>query len=185
MFGRNERASLGVANRDYISENAPLKLLASTLPGASARTRFVYAACGRNHSLLVGSEGQVWSTGANNLGQCGHPPCPEVPTWQQVKGTFGGGRVFKAVAGITFSVVLTEQGRREWAEYALFQVLTPIPVFSFGSGEHGQLGNGRTGEHIITGNKTAYDVYNDPSESPIVPRYKGLPSMHTLVHSRR
>lgn len=113
MFGRNERASLGVAGREYISENAPLKLLASTLPGASARTRFVYAACGRNHSLLVGSEGQVWSTGANNLGQCGHSPCPEVQTWQQVKGTFGGGRVFKAAAGITFSIVLTEQGRRE------------------------------------------------------------------------
>ena len=112
MFGRNERASLGVAGREYISENAPLKLLASTLPGASPRTRFVHAACGRNHSILVGSEGQVWSAGANNLGQCGHSPCPEVMTWHQVKGTFGGGRVFKAAAGITFSVVLTEQGRR-------------------------------------------------------------------------
>jgi alpha-tubulin suppressor-like RCC1 family protein len=139
-------------------------------------TRFVHAACGRNHSILVGSEGQVWSTGANNLGQCGHPPCPEVPTWQQVKGTFGGGRVFKAAAGITFSIVLTEQGRREWATYISFQALTPIPVFSFGSGEHGQLGNGRTGEHIITGNKTAYDVsttilvslssYRVPRDSP-------------------
>ena len=113
MFGRNERASLGVAGREYIPENAPLKLLASTLPGASPRTRFVYAACGRNHSILVGSEGQVWSAGANNLGQCGHPPCPEVLNWYQVKGTFGGGRVTKAAAGITFSVVLTEQGRRE------------------------------------------------------------------------
>ena len=45
--------------------------------------------------------------------------------------------------------------------------LTFVLVFSFGSGEHGQLGNGRTGEHIITGNKTAYDVYNDPSESSL------------------
>lgn len=114
MFGRNERASLGAAGREYISENAPIKLPASTLPGASPKTRFVHAACGRNHSLLIGSEGQVWSTGANNLGQCGHPPCPEVLTWQQVKGTFGGGRVVKAAAGITFSIVLTEQGRREW-----------------------------------------------------------------------
>ena len=127
MFGRNERASLGVAGREYISENAPLKLLASTLPGASARTRFVHAACGRNHSLLVGSEGQVWSAGANNLGQCGHSPSPEVPTWQQVKGTFGGGRVFKAAAGITFSVVLTEQGRREYRTYTTSFTLTPVP----------------------------------------------------------
>lgn len=55
-----------------------------------------------------------------------------------------------------------------------FFKLTPVLVFSFGSGEHGQLGNGRTGEHIITGNKTAYDVYNDPSESSFVPRSKGF-----------
>ena len=58
-------------------------------------------------------------------------------------------------------------------------------VFSFGSGEHGQLGNGRTGEHIITGNKTAYDVHNDPSESSMVPRRSELPSMHIFVRSRR
>jgi alpha-tubulin suppressor-like RCC1 family protein len=114
MFGRNERASLGVPGREYISENAPLKLSTPTLPGASPKTRFVYAACGRNHSLLIGSEGQVWATGANNLGQCGQSPSPEVQTWQQVKGTFGGGKVVKAVAGISFSIVLTEQGRREW-----------------------------------------------------------------------
>ena len=113
MFGRNERTSLGVVGREYVSENAPIKLTAASLPGASPKTRFVYAACGRNHSLLVGSEGQVWSAGANNLGQCGQSPCPEVSTWQQVKGNFGNGRVIKAAAGISFSVVLTEQGRRE------------------------------------------------------------------------
>jgi len=42
--------------------------------------------------------------------------------------------------------------------------LTSLPVFSFGSGEKGQLGNGRTGEHIITGNKTAFDIEPEPSE---------------------
>ena len=61
MFGRNERALLGVAGREYISENARSKLLA--LP----KTRFVYAACCRNHSLLVGSGGRAWLTGANSL----------------------------------------------------------------------------------------------------------------------
>lgn len=122
MFGRNERSSLGVAGREYVSENAPLKLTAATLPGASPKTRFVHAACGRNHSLLVGSEGQVWSTGANNLGQCGHSPSPEVPSWQQVKGSFGGGRVTKAAAGISFSVVLTEQGRRELGVCTIFML---------------------------------------------------------------
>lgn len=120
MFGRNERASLGAAGREYISENAPLRLPASTLHGAGPKTRFIHAACGRNHSVLVGSEGQVWSTGANNLGQCGHSPCPEVLTWQQVKSTFRGGKVIKAAAGISFTVVLTDQGRRECAIYTFF-----------------------------------------------------------------
>ena len=53
MFGRNERAFLGVAGREYISENARSKLL------ASPKMRLVYAACGQNCSLLVGSEVKV------------------------------------------------------------------------------------------------------------------------------
>ena len=36
-------------------------------------------------------------------------------------------------------------------------------VYSFGSGEKGQLGNGRTGEHITTGNRTAFDIQYEPS----------------------
>lgn len=37
-------------------------------------------------------------------------------------------------------------------------------VYAFGSGEHGQLGNGRTGEHIVSAGKTAFDVEYEPSE---------------------
>jgi hypothetical protein len=37
-------------------------------------------------------------------------------------------------------------------------------VYASGSGEKGQLGVGRTGEHIATGNKTAFDVEPEPSE---------------------
>ena len=35
-------------------------------------------------------------------------------------------------------------------------------VFSFGSAEKGQLGNGTTGERITTGNKTSYDIETHP-----------------------
>ena len=38
-------------------------------------------------------------------------------------------------------------------------------VYTFGSGEHGQLGNGRTGEHIAAGNKTMYDIRPEPRTS--------------------
>ena len=38
-------------------------------------------------------------------------------------------------------------------------------VFTFGSAANGQLGNGTTGERIVTGNKTAYDIETKPSTS--------------------
>ncbi|EGN96958.1 hypothetical protein SERLA73DRAFT_185217 [Serpula lacrymans var. lacrymans S7.3] len=149
MFGRNgPSAPLGVTGVDAISEKVPRRLRASDL-GAPEYAKFVDAACGRGHSLLVDSEGQVWSAGINNHGQCGHSVCAQVSTFKLVDGPFHNGareRVIKAAAGITFSVVLTESGK----------------VFTFGSGEKGQLGNGRTGEHIVTGNKTAYDIEVEP-----------------------
>ena len=68
LFGRNGSAALGVPNVEYLSENAPRMLRPSEL-GASEGTRFVQAACGRNHTLLVGSDGSLWTAGANSLGQ--------------------------------------------------------------------------------------------------------------------
>lgn len=53
---------------EYISENAP-HLVRPTDLGAPKGTKFVHAACGRNHTLLVGSDGSVWAAGQNNLGQ--------------------------------------------------------------------------------------------------------------------
>ncbi|KAG2143761.1 regulator of chromosome condensation 1/beta-lactamase-inhibitor protein II [Suillus bovinus] len=148
MFGRNASSALGVSGEDAISEDTPLRVLPTDLD-AEEGTRFVHAACGRNHSLLVGDDGQVWSAGANNLGQCGHPVVAQIPAFKAIEGPFLDGErqhVVKAAVGITFSIVLTNDGK----------------VFSFGSGEKGQLGNGRTGEHIITGNKTAFDVETEP-----------------------
>lgn len=37
-------------------------------------------------------------------------------------------------------------------------------MFTFGSAEKGQLGNGTTGERITTGNKTAFDIEPTPGE---------------------
>lgn len=68
MFGRNVSCALGLTSVDMISENEPKRLRATDL-GAQPGTRFVHAACGRSHSLLVDSQGQVWSAGANNFGQ--------------------------------------------------------------------------------------------------------------------
>ncbi|EAU90663.2 hypothetical protein CC1G_03932 [Coprinopsis cinerea okayama7 len=147
LFGRNGFSCLGIADVDYVSENAPVPLKPTDL-GAPQGTKFVHAACGRNHTLLVGSDGSVWAAGANNVGQCGQPPSPDVPAFKPVSVVHGGNRekVVQASAGISFSLVLTDTGK----------------VFSFGSAEKGQLGNGVTGERILTGNKTGFDIEWQP-----------------------
>jgi alpha-tubulin suppressor-like RCC1 family protein len=72
-----------------------------------------------------------------------------------------------ASAGVTFSVVLTESGK---GVFRLFlwscDILNMLSVFTFGSAEKGQLGNGTTGERITTGNKTAFDIEPSPSTFP-------------------
>ncbi|KAJ7918807.1 regulator of chromosome condensation 1/beta-lactamase-inhibitor protein II [Mycena leptocephala] len=167
LFGRNGSCALGLPNTvDAISESAPRRLTASEL-GASATTKFVEAACGRNHTLLVGSDGQLWSAGINTLGQVCYtsnntalqirspavwpPGISRRPNLQKCRCIIGGWRqerVVKATAGITFSAVLTDSGK----------------VYTFGSGEKGQLGNGKTGERIITGNKLAFDIVSQPTQ---------------------
>ncbi|KAF8514474.1 RCC1/BLIP-II [Gautieria morchelliformis] len=149
LFGRNNNCALGVTGVDEVSENAPKHVTPNQLKAAKG-TRFVHAACGRTHSLLVGSGGELWSAGLNNFGQCGHSTNQtQISSFKLVDGPKLNGKkenVVKAAAGITFSIVLTDTGR----------------VYSFGSGEKGQLGNGRTGEHITTGNKTGFDAQSEP-----------------------
>lgn len=73
LFGRNGSSCLGVEGPEYISENAP-RLVRATDLGAAKGTTFVHAACGRNHTVLVGSDGTVWAAGENKLGQVGQIP---------------------------------------------------------------------------------------------------------------
>lgn len=49
------------------------------------------------------------------------------------------------------------------------------PVYAFGSAEKGQLGNGTTGEHIVTGGKLVYDAESEPcmAHLPTSLRYLG------------
>ncbi|KAI9455036.1 RCC1/BLIP-II [Russula earlei] len=150
LFGRNQPTALGVPGVDAISENAPRALRATDL-GAPPGTKFVNAACGRSHSVLIGSNGRVWTAGLNSLGQCGHTPCPDISTFKLVNGplhpqTGEQEHVIAAAAGITFTLFLTVRGK----------------IYASGSGEKGQLGNGRTGEHIATGNRTAFDIESEP-----------------------
>lgn len=60
-------------------------------------------------------------------------------------------KIVQVAAGHTFALFLTESGN----------------VYAAGSCEHGQLGNGTTGERIVKGNKIAWDVQSPPSMCPL------------------
>lgn len=70
LFGRNTSGALGLSSSTpAVSEHAPRRVQARSLPGAAKDARIVHAACGRAHTLLVGSDGNVWSAGGNAFGQ--------------------------------------------------------------------------------------------------------------------
>jgi alpha-tubulin suppressor-like RCC1 family protein len=164
-------------------EESPLKIRPVDL-GLPDGVLFTSAATGRAHTLLVASDGSVWSAGLNssgqvcipyldpskveitdNLIQCGHVPCPEVSPFRAIDGEWraGGDKVIQASAGNNFSLVLTATGKGWWSSF-IFDLISEwhSVVYAFGSGEKGQLGNGRTGEHIITSGRAIFDTEHEP-----------------------
>jgi alpha-tubulin suppressor-like RCC1 family protein len=93
FIGRNTFSCFGIASA-ILPQTPPefaYKVAAKSLPGATATTRIVQAACARHHTVLVGSEGQVWTAGKNDVGQCGvsvDSKNKEVSEWTVVKGNW-------------------------------------------------------------------------------------------------
>ncbi|KAJ9128152.1 hypothetical protein QFC24_000444 [Naganishia onofrii] len=128
------------------------KVLTKSLPGASPTTKIVQAACARHHTVLVGSEGQVWVAGKNDAGQCGvareSNQGNELKAWTLVKGNWAQdkAKIVQVSCGLTFTLFLADNG---W-------------VYASGSSEKGQLGNGKTGERIVSAGKTSFDFEDRP-----------------------
>lgn len=115
----------------------------------SSKGDIVHAACGRSHSLLVTRGGQVYASGTNANSQIALPRSGETQIFTRIEGapwSKSSDPVVQVAAGLTFSLFLTANGR----------------VYACGSMEKGQLGNGRTGEHFVSGNRMAFAEENTP-----------------------
>ncbi|KAI5454507.1 hypothetical protein NCC49_003405 [Naganishia albida] len=153
FIGRNTFGCFGISSA-VLPQTPPdfaYKVSAKFLPGATATTRIIQAACARHHTVLVGSEGQVWVAGKNDVGQCGvavDSNKKEINSWTKVKGKWeqDAAKVVQVSCGLTFTLYLADNG---W-------------VYASGSCEKGQLGNGRTGERIVSTGKTAHDFEDQP-----------------------
>ncbi|KAK4058167.1 hypothetical protein OIO90_000906 [Microbotryomycetes sp. JL221] len=141
--------------------SAPLPFPLNALPDANVplvlkRQRIVSAAVGRHHTVIITEQGQAWSCGWNNVGQCGHEQDQDEQgnviaqeNLSSFKREVGGGfqdvKIVAASAGIGFTIFLTDEGQ----------------LFAVGTGERGVLGNGKTGEYVA-GNKANYVEQREP-----------------------
>ena len=102
------------------------------------------AAVGKGHTILLSRRGQLMASGWNKSGQCGinHSGTEIVSNFKNcvLSGTSDIPNIAVVAAGEDFSVVLDTEGY----------------MYSTGSSEYGQLGNGATGEYFIAANKIGF-----------------------------
>lgn len=96
------------------------------------------AATGKSHTILLYADGTLWATGSNKSGQCGVKS--KVESVPNLKAMPFDGEVQQITAGEDFTVVLGTDG----------------VMYTTGSSEYGQLGNGETGEYFVTASKLAF-----------------------------
>jgi len=180
VWGRNDKCQLGLlGGLPTTCVPFPQKVTTKCLPKGNSgdddeidngRYRFVGAATGRSHTILVDRNGDAYATGSNKYGQCGvnTSTVESIPSFRKCVignggkkrgrkdgGNSGGGdtsayddddansdqvKIVQASCGDQFSVILTDRGH----------------LYTCGLAEFGQLGNGETGEHFIAGNKLVF-----------------------------
>lgn len=139
-IGRNDNGQLGAS--DLLSKSTPIRM------EVPEHEKVVFASCGRGHTLLLTAEGSVYACGNNMLGQLGiggsediiKAECPVISKVNIKE------KVVSVAAGSDFSVFIGESGT----------------INTCGSGQHGQLGRGHTGERIGTHNSISYSVVTSP-----------------------
>ncbi|XP_071015702.1 uncharacterized protein [Oncorhynchus clarkii lewisi] len=137
MFGSNNWGQLGLGSKTMVNKPTCVKAL------KSEKVRL--AACGRNHTIVYTSRGNVYSTGGNNEGQLGLGDCEERTAFQLVDFFSSHGPVKMLAAGSNTSAALTESGT----------------LFMWGDNTEGQIGLGKessalTPQEVTVGRPVAW-----------------------------
>mmetsp|Transcript_45199 Transcript_45199/g.117095 ORF Transcript_45199/g.117095 Transcript_45199/m.117095 type:complete len:461 (+) Transcript_45199:70-1452(+) len=142
-WGRNEKGQLG--HGDVVVRNMP------TVVSGLADKEIVGASAGKNHSVVVASDGTVWAFGSNSYGQLGTGSCRSSPKDEELKKV--------PVACTVPKCDKVAAG----AEFTMF--LCNGELFACGLPQYGQLGNGTTGEYNTSASsiKMAFSPYPLPT----------------------
>ncbi|XP_031648768.1 X-linked retinitis pigmentosa GTPase regulator isoform X2 [Oncorhynchus kisutch] len=137
MFGSNNWGQLGLGSKTMVNKPTCVKAL------KSEKVRL--AACGRNHTIVYTSRGNVYSTGGNNEGQLGLGDCEERTAFQLVDFFSLHGPIKMLAAGSNTSAALTESGT----------------LFMWGDNTEGQIGLGKessalTPQEVTVGRPVAW-----------------------------
>ena len=134
-WGRNDKGACGTGKTTNVYR-------ATKVAGV---TGVVGAACGKQHTLLLTGSGELWAAGSGEKGQLGigRVADAQLSFTRAAKGLPEAtiDPVVKVSAGSEFSIALTKSGR----------------VFACGSAENGHLGNGTTGERIVSAGRVGFD----------------------------
>jgi len=139
-WGRNDANQFGKSNS---STNFPSNVVMPTLlENTPDNVVFVDGAVGKHHCLLLTDEGKVYAVGSNKVGQCGVnlANLDHVNKWKPCVFADGDVTIVQVACGEAFSVALSAEG----------------DIYTTGSSEFGQLGNGETGEYFVTASKLAF-----------------------------
>ncbi|KAL2917962.1 hypothetical protein HK105_202376 [Polyrhizophydium stewartii] len=130
-FGRNQNGQLGDGTTTSRTEPYRVDIKNET---------FVSAAVGRAHTILVAASGRLYAAGDNKSLQLGVKSIPASNTFVMLT-TVKGQHFVDAACGADYSLAITDAGA----------------VFSWGSPQYGQTGDGSDHEYIASANKVVYD----------------------------
>ncbi|KAI1316420.1 hypothetical protein EDD11_009983 [Mortierella claussenii] len=146
VLGRNEKGQLGVGD----TSPHPFPLKVPTIHGTQGKKivnlKFIDAAVGRNHTILIASNGAVYGAGDNKMGQLGNDNHKDHPTFVHIASLKEKGA--SVACGAEYTMVLSDKGQ----------------LWAFGSPEYGQLGNKTNGQYLQQSNR----LVHIPQTSPVL-----------------
>ncbi|XP_048029451.1 retinitis pigmentosa GTPase regulator b isoform X1 [Megalobrama amblycephala] len=119
MFGSNNWGQLGLGTKSTVNKPTCVKALKSE--------SVKLAACGRTHTLVYTSRGNLYASGGNNEGQLGLGDCDDRASFHLVDFFSKHGPIKMLAAGSNTSAALTQDGR----------------LYMWGDNSEGQIGLGK------------------------------------------